>query len=45
MTTSSGTALRRLQQSQARDHHHAECANGFHAFNVRLNVAAGKLDE
>ena len=37
MTTSVGTALRRLQQSHARDHHHAECANGFHAFNVRLN--------
>ena len=30
-TTSSGrTALRRLQQSHARDHHHAEYANGFH---------------
>jgi hypothetical protein len=30
-TTSSGrTALRRLQQSHARDHHHTEYANGFH---------------
>jgi hypothetical protein len=34
--SSSGTALRRLQQSDARDHHHAEYANGFHVFNVRL---------
>jgi hypothetical protein len=46
MATSSGrTALRRLQQSHARDHHHAEYANGFHSFNVRLNVASGKLDD
>jgi hypothetical protein len=44
-STSSGTALRRLQQSDARDHHHAECANGFHVFNVRLNVASGKFDD
>src|ERR1700704_3811904 len=39
-TTSSGTALRRLQQSDARDHHHAEYANGFHVFNVRLNFVS-----
>jgi hypothetical protein len=45
MTTSSGTALRRLQQSHARDHHHAEYANGFHIFILRLNVASGKLDD
>jgi hypothetical protein len=36
MTASSGrTALRRLQQADARDHHHTEYANGFHVFNVR----------
>jgi hypothetical protein len=40
MTTSPGTALRRLQQSDARDHHHAEYANGFHVFNVRLNFVS-----
>jgi hypothetical protein len=31
MATSSGTALRRLLQSDACDHHHAEYANGFHS--------------
>jgi hypothetical protein len=40
MTTSSGIALRRLLQSDARDHHHAEYANGFHVFNVRLNFTS-----
>jgi hypothetical protein len=31
MAASSGTALRRLQQSDACDHHHTEYANGFHS--------------
>jgi hypothetical protein len=37
-----GTPLRRLQQSDARRHHQTECANDFHAENLRLNIASSK---